>query len=266
MVTFKGSTRFFSRSSAGKFQLDVREIRSAIEQSAGLPERIRQWRDERLGRLVANDGPIPLISGALLVMHVVPLESFTDEWRFVAAELDDRELDFSPIDAAGRSKQFNIDGMLTYSKARNNNNSAETYTQVFRSGRIEAVTTDFLSEKDGQPFIASVWYEEQLMRYTKIYTKSLEKLDVQPPVAVLLSIIGAKGAYMEISPRYLTTREQRAIDRDMLLLPDVLMLRFDCDIPSLLRPVFDAIWNACGYPKSLNYDENGQWREHGRRG
>ena len=33
----------------------------------------------------------------------------------------------------------------------------------------------------------------------------------------------------------------------------------DRDTPLVLRPCFDSIWNACGYAKSLNYDENGKW-------
>ncbi len=38
MVTFKGSSRFFSRTNAGKFQMDVAEIRSAFLLSEELPE------------------------------------------------------------------------------------------------------------------------------------------------------------------------------------------------------------------------------------
>lgn len=28
----------------------------------------------------------------------------------------------------------------------------------------------------------------------------------------------------------------------------------------ILKPVFDALWNACGYKNCLNYDENGKYR------
>jgi len=27
----------------------------------------------------------------------------------------------------------------------------------------------------------------------------------------------------------------------------------------LLKPLFDAVWNAAGWPGSQNYDQNGQW-------
>jgi hypothetical protein len=50
------------------------------------------------------------------------------------------------------------------------------------------------------------------------------------------------------------------IDRDALLLPDVIAEEFDVDVPKLLKPVFDGLWNACGYPRSLNYDDEGNWK------
>jgi hypothetical protein len=31
------------------------------------------------------------------------------------------------------------------------------------------------------------------------------------------------------------------------------------NMPTLLRPVFDAVWNAAGWERSFNYDENGKW-------
>ncbi|MCK4874114.1 MAG: ATP-binding protein [Phycisphaerales bacterium] len=258
MITFRGSSRFLSRSSAGKFQMDMAEIRSAIEGASGIPERIRRWRDDRLGRIVANEGPILLASSSCLVLHVVPLESFASEWRYGVSDLDDRGLDFHPLGGSGWTQRFNVDGLMKFAVDGDDRHTAESYTQVFRSGRIEAVAADLLSEEKGTRFIASVWYEETLIRATKAYLKSLNALSVQPPVVVLLSITGAKGAYMEVSARY-WRQHSRAIDRDMLLFPDVLIEQYDCDVPRVLRPTFDAVWNACGFPHSPNYDEDGNW-------
>ncbi len=49
------------------------------------------------------------------------------------------------------------------------------------------------------------------------------------------------------------------IDRDHLIFPDRLAESLDFDAASFLRPCFDQIWNACGYDRSLNYDEKGSW-------
>lgn len=51
MVTFKNHSRFYSRSSNGKYALDVKEIRSAFALSESLPERVRRFRTTDWQRL-----------------------------------------------------------------------------------------------------------------------------------------------------------------------------------------------------------------------
>lgn len=89
MVTFRGNSRFYGRGSAGKYQMDISEIRSAFQGAELLSEKIRQWRDGRIGRLVASDTPVPLAYPRGAVVHIIPLESFMDEWRINANNLDD---------------------------------------------------------------------------------------------------------------------------------------------------------------------------------
>jgi len=77
MVTFKNHSRFYSRNSAGKYPLDVTEIRSAFIVSESLPERIRQFRTERIAKIIADETPVPLQSNPKIVLHVLPLASLT---------------------------------------------------------------------------------------------------------------------------------------------------------------------------------------------
>ncbi len=60
----KGSPRFYSRNSNGKAPLDVTEIRTAFLHSLGLADRIREFRDDRIGRILAGETPVPLTSSA----------------------------------------------------------------------------------------------------------------------------------------------------------------------------------------------------------
>ncbi|WP_455368964.1 hypothetical protein [[Eubacterium] cellulosolvens] len=48
------------------------------------------------------------------------------------------------------------------------------------------------------------------------------------------------------------------IDRENLLIPDVLIDKYDIIPKNVLKSCFDLIWNSCGYPKSLNYDKSGE--------
>jgi hypothetical protein len=36
-------------------------------------------------------------------------------------------------------------------------------------------------------------------------------------------------------------------------------LRFEIDPTKVMQPIFDSIWNAAGWPRSMNYDEAGEW-------
>ena len=49
------------------------------------------------------------------------------------------------------------------------------------------------------------------------------------------------------------------IDKDALLLPDLIVESYGLDAANILRGVFDAIWQSAGWPRSMNYDENGNW-------
>jgi len=213
MVTFKGSSRFFSRNSAGKFLMDVTEIRTAFEAAGDLPERIRRWRDERLGRIVANEGPMLLASSACLVVHLIPLESLTNPWRFDANDFRAKSVNFRPLGASGWDERFNVDGLLTFSVSRENRNLVQSYTQLFRSGRIEAVNAHCLDEHNGNRFLASVWYEREILGATQAYLTGLEALGVDLPIVFLLAIMGAKGAWMGVNPIYVD--DCHPIDRDL---------------------------------------------------
>ena len=56
--------------------------------------------------------------------------------------------------------------------------------------------------------------------------------------------------------------ERVSIDRDVLLLPEILISehidRIE-DTARMLRPLFDTLWQASGRSGSPNYDQEGNW-------
>jgi len=266
MVTFRSSSRFFGRSSAGKFQMDVDELRSAFALSGDLPERIRAWRDDRIAKVIADETPVPLIGGAKMILHLVPLDSFGSPQRIGAIDFLERESQtgFAPVGAGGSSHRLNLDGLLTYGGRSKDDpeNREHFYCQVFRSGRIETVHAEGVhagigGERDGTPMIGSTWYEKAVLESVARYLRVLATVDVNPPILVLLTFCGVKDWCLAADMRFM--RHIRLIDRDLLLLPEVLIEELPRDLPRLLRPTFDALWNACGLAQSLNYDEKGNW-------
>lgn len=75
-VTFKSHDKFYARNSAGKYSLDVPELRAAFALSQTTIERARSFRVERVMAIVDSRTPVPIEADARLVFHCVPLESF----------------------------------------------------------------------------------------------------------------------------------------------------------------------------------------------
>jgi hypothetical protein len=36
---------------------------------------------------------------------------------------------------------------------------------------------------------------------------------------------------------------------------------FEVNLIEVVRPIFDSLWNASGWPQSKNYDNEGKWLE-----
>lgn len=69
MVTFRSSPGFYARNSAGKYPLDVSELRAAFLLSETLGERLVRFNDEHIGKIAAGDTPVPLPAGPKLVLQ-----------------------------------------------------------------------------------------------------------------------------------------------------------------------------------------------------
>ncbi len=259
LVKHAGSFRMYARTSRGKQPLDAQEIRRAFESATSAVEVIRRWREERIAKILADDTPVPLQPGAKMVLHLVPLESLADPFRIPAAKLDGKAIPFQPLGASSWDHRINLDGYVTHGGRpyQATDGAEQSYCQVFRSGRIEAVYSGLVREPKGTPVIASIWYEKVVLEATARYLKSLVDLNVSHPVVVMLCFLGARGAYMSVDIRYFGAAHP--IDRDVVLVPDVVLEDPPTDLPRALRPMFDAVWNACGIAQSLNYDQKGNW-------
>jgi hypothetical protein len=42
-------------------------------------------------------------------------------------------------------------------------------------------------------------------------------------------------------------------------LPEVVVDDFSANPQAILRPLFNMVWNAYGYPRAFSYDESGKW-------
>jgi hypothetical protein len=254
MVTFKNLSRFFSRTSAGKYQLDVREIRAAFIASESLAHKISTFRSDRVAKLLAEEAPLPLEKNPKIILHLLPVGAFADS---TTVDLQAAETlspsDFKPLGSShAYAPQFNFDGYLV-SADRGTPPVCFSYVQLFRNGAIEAVWMDFTRER--ALLIGSL--EQELLKGVPRYLALQQRLGIEPPLFVTISLVGTKGLMIITGDAY-HDRWNNPIDRDVLLLPEVALEQIITNVNDLLRPALDTLWQAAGRPRSLGYDASGK--------
>ena len=255
MVTFRDHTRFYSRNSRGKYPLDVQEIRSAFALSESLPEKIRRFRDERVARVVADETPCSLKPRPRIVLHVLPIAALDPTTRFDLAGIASSPACLPPLFLSGHDSRHNLDGFLCYAMD-GKEEFCNGYAQLFRSGAIEAVDSRVLRGPGNNQLLPSPELEKGLVAGLDGYLKAQQDLGVQPPLFVMLTLLGVKGYYIA---RTEWRQTQAPIDRDSLFLPDSVLEDFLAGAATALRPAFDGLWQASGWGRCFLYTESGEW-------
>lgn len=259
-VTLGGHDKFYGRHSTGKYPLDVPELRSLFLLSESTAERIRNFRAERISLILSGQTPIALAPGPKTVLHVVPFDAFSGGRTFDVSRIyDSNFLPLRPLAVhGGFSPRHNFDGIVTYPPIINERTPSPAYLQLFRSGIIESVDTRQINSWDNRPLtIPGTGWENMLLNAVRQYFDIQANIGVTPPLIVMLSLLHVKGAKMYVRSSYSLTEEEK-VDRDHLLVPEVMVESFAADIAQRLKPTFDAVWNACGYSGSAGYGADGQ--------
>jgi Schlafen, AlbA_2 len=258
MVTFQDDGRFYTRNNAGKHRMDVGEVRTAFGLSENLADRVRQFRAGRLSLIVAGETPLPLLDGGKVVLHVLPVSALDPNSEGIDLQQLHRRIDGMPLLLPRRQtshRRFNLDGLLYYHYLKFGEGGPGNYTQAFRSGAVEAVDSWMLQAGRPSKVLPAIDIESSLSECLGGCLRTLRELGVSPPVFVLPSLLGVRGLTInrdgEASP---------GVDRDDLLLPDLLVEDFHTDAATLLRPAFDAMWQAAGWMRSFNYDAEDNFR------
>lgn len=259
-VKLAGHGHFYARGGAGTFQMDVTELRTAFSSSEGTTEKIRNFRMERLAFLRNFDTPTPILRGCRFVVHLVPLSALASGDRIDVTQNHVPMQNIWPFAATEHPQsRINLEGVLNFTRALPEHGS-RAYTQVYRTGIIESVAV-FSESREGGRRIHSTTLEQYLIESLPRYLNQLQALQVATPIFIFLSLIGTTG-YGFLAPEG-PGREygftSTTADRDLIALPEVVLDDFGVAVDRVLRPAFDMLWNAFGYPASQNYDRDGNW-------
>jgi len=244
----KHDGRFRLRTDSGNYAMDVQEIRSAFIASETLPERIRQFRAERLSRIVAGETPISLSSGPVMVLHLIPLSAFGRRQAYDLAEVYQHE-GLKPMGATVDKRRYSFDGVLTYTPTGNGSRIA-SYTILFRDGRIEGVDARIVQRMAHKRLI-SPDYEQTAVCGLKNYLSVQRDLGVETPLIAMLTLLGVQGYRIEGRRDGSDGPDSEPIDRNDLLSDEIIVHDHGCDCDRAMRPMLDAIANAAGLPQSV---------------
>lgn len=256
-ISFKNSSKFYSRNSSGKYLMDVQELRAAFILSESLTEKIKNFVEKRLSKIISNESHVQFNNQEILILHLIPLEAFRLGKVYNINNLTPKSYALIPMHSSNWNSRYNIDGYLTFNVIKSRTPFEITYVQLYRNGIIEAAE-DYLfqtyKQKGKTSIIPISDIESELMKKIPHYLENLKEIEADPPIYISINIFGVKGFG---HPSHFDNTYP--IDRDHLNPPNVLIESYNEDLGKLLKPTFDSLWNACGISKSPNYDETGNW-------
>jgi hypothetical protein len=265
------SSRFYSRNSKGKYPLDVGEIRSAFLQSESLSAKIRNFRLERIARIVSGDLPIPMKDSPKLVFHIVPLMSLNPSYCKDIHEIEQKSHVCNSMYGDGAFSRYNIDGVLKTSVRLPSYNSEsyryhfDDYFQIFRNTMIEFVNSPRIEESipdsrtNSKRCVSGLRCEAGIIRAFRSYLEFCRSLDIDPPFILMLTFVGVKGIEMTPGGTGFFPNEGAPFDRDTMVFPEIVLNETSERVDRLLKPLFDIIWQSAGWSHSMSYDTNGNW-------
>lgn len=262
-VGFGGSNRFYARNSGGAYELSVEQLRSAFLGGAELERRLEDFRVMRLARLETGQGGVCLAGLGKLIVQVVPL---TDKDGPFELSLLERQMGKILPPRAGGSINFryNLDGFLLHG-ATADGDPPQSYTQVFRNGRVEIAVGNYIWSKDiggkRRQFCAGQSLNAELAEAVETAVQASLMVGATAPIAVMASFLDGFGSTLAMEDGLLSPHD-KVLDRNGLLFEPVVIEEggLPAGWQAVLRPVFDSLWNAFGYSRCpVLFDNAGNW-------
>lgn len=254
-IIYNKMSHFYARRNAGNYQLDVNEIRSAFLASETVTSRIEKFAAGRLDKIRNGNTPVKLEFDTLIALHVIPLSSFTSSKYMDLEDMRSKKPPF-PIDFSGGDTRYNFDGFLTFNGKQH---ESDAYVQLFRNGIIESVSSILVTSEEGEHHIRFSYYEHKIIKALEKYLYFCQKQEFTTPIFVFLSLINVKGCRIVPETDFPFFTRHDFVTEQELNLPEVVIRDYNEQPKDILRPLFDAIWQAGGHEKSGNYYENGDY-------
>jgi hypothetical protein len=226
-------------------------------QRQSMEEGARAFVAERFARIKANEGshPLPVEQGGMVV-HLVPMQDLAEGRRIETGTLRDAGKSLAPIGASGWNNQINLDGIYAYRGGE----VCHGYTQVFRSGSIEATDCSIIREHKGRRLLPSKSLPKELLSALPSYCEKLKTLEVSTPIMLQIAFWGTKNLEIGID-LFMFGGGHTKYQHNQLLLPASVIEDANStdQVNSVIVEQMDFLWNAFGFEKCHYFDADGNW-------
>lgn len=257
MITYKNTSKFFSRGALEKYQMNYLQIRNAFNSAATINESFKEFRNDRINHyLSATDGNDS--SKPFILFHIYPMNEVNFEINNIPYTEITKAL--YPINPDGSGYKFNIDGFLMLSHLKSPTENKLTQNQLFYNGAIEIYDDRILERRVHDPLIISVELlsvENKIIRsFLQVY-KFYNSNSIFPPFICNLSLInvGNSLAYIQNSYDFNFTKNFR---QNLIFIESIINPNSTKPINSL-RQILDDLWRAYGISKSPSFNDEGDF-------
>lgn len=252
------NNHFHVREGVRNRPLDVPEVRAQFLQSESLGQKLRDFRSDRLARIVSGQGPVKLGSMPKLVVLAISTQAAAGQVQIDPVPYLRREKQLPMLGKSTMASNIamNFDGAVG---VLGHAGSPVGYTQQFRQGYFETVWELAPLSDGARPGLASPKYEEYVIDFLAGVRRQLTANGLSLELAVFVSLMGANETVMHLPPSVAWSNADRGFDRRDILLPEVVIPR-DVSIGKGMRPAFDLMCQAAGDEGSLNYGDDGEWK------
>jgi len=251
---------FYVRSSGATVPLGVDELRTAFGLRESGIERIEAFRRERLIKITAGETPVRIQEGPAVVLHMAPLPSFANRDLIDIVRLVANGTHMPlPLRGPGISgyPSANLLGFINF--PGDDGKGAAGYGQLFRTGAFEGVSCS--SVDMAVPYLGSLDFGNMIVGAVRRHLSLQASYDIAFPTFAMLSFCNASdlrfrrptefgGGYYDSNP----------LGETIVSFPEVLIERPDVDVPTIVRPLLNVVWNAFGFPESEMYTPQGAWK------
>ena len=261
-VEYKGYNKFFTRNNKGKYQMDVNELRLSFNSGIDLEKRIEDFKMSRYYEILSNKYNKLIADSPIFVIHYIPLSSLNDTTRLSINDIRQAMNKANSMALGyGYSKRITLDGIAMDYKE----NERSSFALYKNNGIIEKATTNFYKKEytvtsiHPNPVIDMINEYQILNKVISDFNEVKEyyiTVGINAPIIITCAILNAQGFTIPTRDWYEILGR---IDRDVLLIDNLYVENLNDKTELILKPLFDAIYNACGYESCLAYDSNGDY-------